>query len=290
MFREYTKALFKRVDKRKLMQFKPPTLPQRIYTKTLRIDQTHYEKFCKEVAWLESGRIHPLYLQMVSLPLQMQCLLDKQSPFPLLGLIHSGNRVDVLSDYDISEWFEFRVRFSDVTPHVRGWEVHVLLDVLQHGKLVYRATSRYLVKVKAVHVAPYFTTTQNQAECNIPFKSKIAGVCVASDTGRRYAKLSHDYNPIHLTSLSAKVFGFKTAIAHGMWTLSRAISAFEAHREEENTGAANYIDCQFKKPVSLPSSIDISQRSDNEKNMTVDVTGSKDNALHLTAFIRCGEA
>ena len=51
MFREYTKALFKRVDARQLMQFKPPTLPQRIYTKTLNVDNKHYAAFCQEVDW-----------------------------------------------------------------------------------------------------------------------------------------------------------------------------------------------------------------------------------------------
>ena len=51
MFREYTKALFKRVDARQLMQFKPPTLPQRIYTKTLNVDNVHYASFCQEVDW-----------------------------------------------------------------------------------------------------------------------------------------------------------------------------------------------------------------------------------------------
>lgn len=39
---------------------------------------------------------------------------------------------------------------------------------------------------------------------------------LASDLGRRYARVSGDINPIHLHALSARAFGFRRAIAHGM--------------------------------------------------------------------------
>ena len=44
--------------------------------------------------------------------------------------------------------------------------------------------------------------------------------------GREYAAVSGDHNPIHLYPLSAKAFGFKRQIAHGMWTKARSVAAF----------------------------------------------------------------
>lgn len=288
MFREYTKSLFKRVDKRQLMQFKPPRLPQRIYTKTLSIDNKHYSKFCQEVAWPVSDHVHPLYLQMLSLPLQMRCLLDKQSPFPLLGLIHCANAVEVFEHCNLSEPIECRVRFSDVRPHSRGWEIDVLLEAFQSSKRVYKAVSSYLVKVKAAHVAPRVTQSKNAERNAENTESKqrdfLSSLTASADTGRRYAAISGDYNPIHLSTVSAKAFGFKNAIAHGMWTLSSVISQFveaagpEASTEStestdtrDNTakqqgldknirvcnGDIKKVECRFKQPVFLPNELNI---------------------------------
>ena len=45
------------------------------------------------------------------------------------------------------------------------------------------------------------------------------------DIGRRYGRVTGDLNPIHLSALSARLFGFRRAIAHGMWTKARALAA-----------------------------------------------------------------
>ncbi len=285
MFREYTKALFKRVDARQLMQFKPPTLPQRIYTKTLNIDNAHYCSFCHEVDWPVSAHPHPLYLQMLSLPLQMQCLLDKKSPFPLLGLIHAANKVSVIEHFDLSEPFECRVRFNDVRPHSRGWEVDVMLEARQSGQLVYRAISSYLVIIKAVHVAPYTAKKEIHEECDTQDRELIAELIAHANTGRRYAKLSGDYNPIHLSSISARAFGFKKPIAHGMWTLSRAVSAFVSHQEHAELLVVKEVNCRFKKPVFLPNEIHIHQHCKTPTHASIDVTDSADISLHLSANV-----
>ncbi|WP_420933347.1 MaoC/PaaZ C-terminal domain-containing protein [Alteromonas sp. A081] len=311
MFREYTKSLFKRVDKRQLMQFKPPRLPQRIYTKTFSIDNNHYQKFCREVKWPEREHVHPLYLQMLSLPLQMRCLLDKQSPFPLLGLVHCANKVEVFEHCDLAKPFEYRVRFSDVRPHSRGWEVDVLLEALQSGKCVYRAVSSYLVKVKAVHVAPTAAQTANAISDESETRSFLSSFIASADAGRRYAAISGDYNPIHLSTLSAKVFGFKTAIAHGMWTLACVISHYVEHTEvvakagveqgpeDEKALCNGYIkevSCRFKQPVYLPNELAIYSRSPMSSASTtskssayqsveLEVTSAKDARIHLHTFL-----
>ncbi|MDQ9817487.1 MaoC/PaaZ C-terminal domain-containing protein, partial [Acinetobacter bereziniae] len=41
---------------------------------------------------------------------------------------------------------------------------------------------------------------------------------ILENTGRRYAKVSGDFNLIHIHAITAKAFGFKQAIAHGMWS------------------------------------------------------------------------
>jgi len=59
--------------------------------------------------------------------------------------------------------------------------------------------------------------------------------------------VSGDRNPIHLHALTAKLFGFPAAIAHGMWTKAHALASFEGRLPDAFT-----VDVRFKQPVLLP--------------------------------------
>ncbi|AGH45935.1 MaoC/PaaZ C-terminal domain-containing protein [Paraglaciecola psychrophila] len=50
---------------------------------------------------------------------------------------------------------------------------------------------------------------------------------LSSTLGRQYAKVSGDFNPIHLNKWLAKLFGFQQHIIHGMLTKSYCISALQ---------------------------------------------------------------
>lgn len=82
---------------------------------------------------------------------------------------------------------------------------------------------------------------------------------LGADTGRRYAAVSGDRNPIHLTALSAKAFGFPRAIAHGMYTASRALADVGAAR-----GDAFDWSVEFVKPVLLPGTVTVRIARDGE--------------------------
>ena len=58
-----------------------------------------------------------------------------------------------------------------------------------------------------------------------------SGGCLR-DIGRRYGAVSGDRNPIHLYPLTARLFGFRRAIAHGMWTKARCLAALEGRLPE----------------------------------------------------------
>ncbi len=76
---------------------------------------------------------------------------------------------------------------------------------------------------------------------------------IPDDAGRRYAKVSGDVNPIHLSGLTAKAFGFKRAIAHGMWMKARVLAALSGRLPDAFT-----VDVAFRKPVFLPSTVTLS--------------------------------
>ena len=72
---------------------------------------------------------------------------------------------------------------------------------------------------------------------------------VEGDIGRRYARVSGDWNPIHLSRLTARPFGFRRAIAHGMWTLARSLALVEGQAGRGISTAT----ARFRRPLYLPA-------------------------------------
>lgn len=62
--------------------------------------------------------------------------------------------------------------------------------------------------------------------------------------------MSGDYNPIHLSAVSANV-RLPQAIAHGLWNKARTLAALSEHLPAANIEIA----VDFRKPVRLPSEV-----------------------------------
>lgn len=77
---------------------------------------------------------------------------------------------------------------------------------------------------------------------------------VPGNTGVRYARVSGDYNPHHLWWFTARPFGYRRPIAHGMWTFARVLSEVLEGVDEE---APVHATTAFKRPLLMPSRIRI---------------------------------
>ena len=67
---------------------------------------------------------------------------------------------------------------------------------------------------------------------------------------KEYAEASGDKNPIHVSSVGAKAFGFPKTIAHGMWTAAAMLRVLEGQLPK-----AGRFTVQFAKPVILPAKV-----------------------------------
>jgi acyl dehydratase len=68
-----------------------------------------------------------------------------------------------------------------------------------------------------------------------------------ANLGRVYGGISKDYNPIHLFPWTAKLFGFKRQIAHGMCLLAKTAAVLPMP-----ASGAIALEVAFRKPVFLP--------------------------------------
>jgi acyl dehydratase len=82
---------------------------------------------------------------------------------------------------------------------------------------------------------------------------------VGPDEARAYAAVSGDRNPIHTSTVAARLFGFPRRIAHGMWSKARSLAALEGRLPVACT-----VDVSFKLPILLPSTVAFSAVQDTD--------------------------
>lgn len=89
---------------------------------------------------------------------------------------------------------------------------------------------------------------------------------LAVDTGRKWAKLCGDYNPIHVHWVPAALFGMRQgAVAHGMCVVHQALAAMPvpASRQPRDQAQGSSkpqavkLNLVFVRPIFLPSSVSV---------------------------------
>ncbi|TWH35062.1 acyl dehydratase [Isoptericola variabilis J7] len=195
------------------------------------------------------------YLHVLAFPLATAVMVRGDFPLPLLGMVHLTNAVEHRGPVRVGDRLEVRAWAENLRPHRRGVQVDLVAEVWPDGgaeRPVWRGVSTYLAK--GFEVPP---STSPEDGDRAPAGTWIPPLptgrwALGPGTGRAYGAVSGDRNPIHLSALSAKAFGFPRAIAHGMYTAARALADVGHAR-----GDAYRWTVEFAKPVLLPGTVDV---------------------------------
>ncbi|MCP1623296.1 MaoC family dehydratase [Pseudomonas nitroreducens] len=224
------------------------SLPTRGLRCPVTVDPKHLERYRKVCGFADNHLLPPTYPHILAFGLQMGLLTDARFPFPLLGLVHLENRISVLRPLGGLGPFNVSVRVDDLQPHEKGVTFSIITQLHDQLGLLWEGDSRILFRGMRLDGTP--PTREEVTE--LPLEQIDAWNCPA-DIGRRYARVAGDYNPIHLSAASAKLFGFPRAIAHGLWNKARSLAALG-----ERLPMAGYrVDVRFQKPVLLPSQVNL---------------------------------
>jgi len=222
------------------------TLPDSGLRCWIDVDQKRLAAYRNVCGFTDNALLPPTYPHILAFALQMQLLTAKEFPFPLLGLIHLSNRIRVLRPMGGVGRVRVSVQVQNLQPHAKGATFDVVTTLDDQLGPLWEAESQMLcrgVKLEGVPVEDVLTPSLTMTQ--------VAQWKAPADIGRQYAKVSGDYNPIHLSAVSAKLFGFPTAIAHGLWNKARTLAALADHLPTANVEIA----VQFRKPVRLPSEV-----------------------------------
>ena len=179
------------------------------------------------------------------LPVQrahMATLLSDAFPYRLAGIVHVENFLESHAPLPAGASVLLSTRI-DVLPPGSSGAVCCALETVgtANGERIFTCTSKYL----AVRGARSGKPRTGQAV--VQQGPVIDSWTLGPSSGRDYARISGDWNPIHLTKWSARLMGLPAPIIHGMHTLARTCAALETMAGRPVAS----ISVRFKAPVPL---------------------------------------
>jgi acyl dehydratase len=190
------------------------------------------------------------YPQVVAAPLHMHVMTQANFPLPLVGLVHLRNRITQKAPLHVGVPYDVSVQIGESRRTKLGIEVDLLTTFLADGETLWSAVTTVLHRMKSLE-----KTRSAPPPPPVAVTARYQPFAAPEDTGRRYAAVSRDYNPIHLYPFTAKLLGFNRAIAHGMWSVARSLGLLLP----DYGGVPAELEIQFKQPLLLPGRVTLKQ-------------------------------
>ncbi|MTV26762.1 hypothetical protein FTX61_15260 [Nitriliruptoraceae bacterium ZYF776] len=252
-------------------------LPDReVVVHDVAVDRDHLAAYARVCGYRLTDVLPPTYVHVLAFPLSVRLMADRAFPFALPGLVHVANRIEVRRPVTADERLDLVVRTERLRPHRKGLQFDVVADASVDDSIVWSGTSTYLRRGSGgADDAP---TTE------LPFDppgDEVEGARwrVPADAGRRYGAVSGDRNPIHLSPLTSRLFGFPRPIAHGMWTAARATAAVEERLPDAATHTVT-----FGRPLPLPRTVAFAAAT-REAGTSWVVRDPRDGGVHASGTV-----
>ena len=202
-----------------------------------------YRRTCGLAA---DARTLPLtYPHALASPLHLALVTDPAFPVRALGLVHLRDSIRSLRRLPAGAPLDLGCRIEGPRETARGQEFDLVTEARVDGALAWAETAVLLARKPGAGGGRKPPTAAPARAPGAP----LARWELPANLGRRYATASGDWNPIHLCAASARLFGFRRAIVHGMWSLARCVA------ELDPGGDAVTVEAAFKLPIFLPATV-----------------------------------
>lgn len=221
-------------------------LPDRtVHVPELRIDPANVAAYANVTGLRFDNAVPLTYPFALTFPTMMSLATSFDFPFAAMGSVHTENHITQYRPITVSDALDVSVHAENLREHRKGLLVDVVTDVNVGNDTVWHQVTTFLHQQKtSLSDEP---RTEPKKQPKLPPPNAILKITPGQI--RHYASVSGDHNPIHTSSIGAKLFGFPTAIAHGMFSAAAVLGNVEAQVPD----AVKYS-VRFGKPITLPAS------------------------------------
>ncbi len=220
-------------------------LPDRTLTVTdVGIDADNVADYAA-VTGLRFGDAVPLtYPFALTFPSVMSLLTGFDFPFSAMGAVHVENHITQFRPILVTDTVSVQAHAENLREHRRGLLVDVVTDVNVGNERAWHQVTTFLHQQRTSLSDEPKPPPAKQPKLGPP----NAVLQITAGQIRRYAAIGGDHNPIHTNPLGAKLFGFPTVIAHGMFSAAAVLANIEGQMPD-----AVAYSVKFGKPVVLPA-------------------------------------
>ena len=219
-------------------------------TRTLRVDELPIDRagvaaYCAVTGLCYGDTVPLTYPFALTFPTVMALITNFDFPFPAMGAVHVENHITRHRPIAVTDTLSATVHAENLREHRKGLLVDVVTDVHVGNDTAWHQVTTFLHQQR--------TSLSGEPKPEPPKQPKLpppnAILRITPGRIRRYAAVSGDRNPIHTSSVGARLFGFPTVIAHGMFSAAAVL----ANIGGQLPAAVSYS-VKFGKPVVLPAS------------------------------------
>jgi acyl dehydratase len=219
-------------------------------TRTLNVDELPIDRAnvadYASVTGLRYGDAVPLtYPFALTFPTVMSLVTGFDFPFAAMGSVHIENQITQYRPIKVTDTVNIAVHAENLREHRKGLLVDLVTDVSVGNDVAWHQVTTFLHQQRTSLSGEPKPPPQKQPKLPAP----NAILRITPGQIRRYAAVGGDHNPIHTNSVGAKLFGFPTVIAHGMFSAAAVLANLEATLPDAVTYSV-----RFGKPVLLPAS------------------------------------
>jgi hypothetical protein len=221
-------------------------LPDRTVTiDELPIDRTNVAEYAEVTGLRYSDAVPLTYPFALTFPTVMSLVTGFDFPFAAMGSVHLENAITQYRPIRVTDTVSIAVHAENLREHRKGLLVDVLTDVSVGNDVAWHQVTTFLHQQRTSLSDEPKPPPQKQPKLPAP----KAILRISPGQIRRYAAVGGDHNPIHTSSVGAKLFGFPTVIAHGMFSAAAVLANLEASLPDAVTYSV-----RFGKPMVLPAS------------------------------------
>ena len=250
----------------------------------IRPDPAHLARYASICEGPRTDVVPIAYPHMLACGMHLAMLSSVAFPVRVLGLVHVQNRIVRERLQQSGEPMALRSWIEGHRDTDRGQEFDLETEGRVADCVLWRETCTVLARRRG---RPSRQEIDRARDAALAGNGEAAstGFAAPADLGRRYASVSGDYNPIHLADFTARPFGFRKAIAHGMWSLARCA----AELGEAGMAGPTTLDVIFRMPVYLPAWVILESRGDGS-GATFALKDSAGSKPYLTGELRTAGA
>jgi len=206
-------------------------------------------RYCAACGLEDDGNYPLLYPHVLTSAIHIDIISQPEFPLSPMGAVHT--RIHILQHRPIPADATVDVQCHLTASRIlkQGVEFDITTTLTLNGERCWESLSANLIRGKK------FGESVDAPElASLPDLNDVAGEAawnVPKEMGWRYAKITGDYNPIHISRVMAKFFGFKRDIIHGMWSGARCL----AHLPSPDSAEPIRADLLFKGPVFMESDV-----------------------------------